>query len=82
MRVEIDGKRYISDDSETDVQAELNRLRNERDDTRKALRSLCERLGGSANDWPDDLHLADVVTKYVEEVLGDVELWDGRDLLS
>jgi hypothetical protein len=63
MRVEIDGKRYIPDDSETDVQAELNRLRNERDDVRKVLRCICEDFGD--NDWPDDLHLVDVIYKHL-----------------
>lgn len=40
--------------------------RLERLDTIAALRSLCAQLGSGANAWPDDLHLADVVSKYVE----------------
>lgn len=33
-------------------------------ETRAALRTLCDEVGAS-NAWPDDLHLADVVNKYV-----------------
>lgn len=30
-----------------------------------ALRSICRQLGQEANDWPDDLHLADIISNYV-----------------
>ncbi len=36
--------------------------------TRAALRTLCDDLG-LPNDWPDDLHLADVVEKYIGDPL-------------
>lgn len=35
----------------------------EREDTVAALRSACEDHGD--NDWPEDLHLADVVEKHL-----------------
>ena len=38
-------------------------LRSERLATINALRSLCEEFGD--NDWPDNLHLADVIEKHL-----------------
>jgi hypothetical protein len=46
---------------QTDVTAEAWRL--ERADAVAALRSLCEDFGD--NEWPDDLHLADVINKHL-----------------
>jgi hypothetical protein len=37
----------------------------ERHDAIRALRGLCERCE-IPNDWPDDLHLADIIEKYIE----------------
>jgi hypothetical protein len=47
--------------------------RNELDErqlsaARAALRTLCDDLG-LPNDWPDDLHLADVVEKHIGDPL-------------
>ena len=39
------------------------RLEIERAETVSALRRLCEEHGD--NDWPDDLHLGDVIEKHV-----------------
>ncbi len=36
----------------------------EREDVRVALRRVCETYGD--NDWKDDLHLGDVVSKHLE----------------
>ncbi len=36
----------------------------ERDAARAVLRRLCENYGD--NDWPDDLHLVDVIEKHLE----------------
>lgn len=41
----------------------------EREATVAALRSACEAHGD--NDWPDDLHLADVIEKHLCRHLGD-----------
>jgi hypothetical protein len=38
----------------------------ERRDAIAALRSFCERVG-LPNDWPDDLHLADIIEKHIEK---------------
>ncbi len=35
----------------------------EREEAISALRRLCEQLGDT--DWPDDLHLADIIEKHV-----------------
>ena len=39
----------------------------ERQETINALRDLCEQLGD--NDWPDDLHLGDVIEKHLVNYL-------------
>lgn len=41
----------------------------ERDATRAVLRRICGDHGD--NDWPDDLHLADVIDKHLAPYLGD-----------
>ena len=41
----------------------------EREATVAALREVCEDHGD--NDWPDDLHLADVVEKHLHRHLGE-----------
>lgn len=43
--------------------SDLFGLRVERAETVAALRRLCDYLGD--NDWPDDLHLADVIEKHI-----------------
>lgn len=50
-----------------DPVATVTRLTLELDDTRAALREVCEEHGD--NDWPDDLHLADVVEKHLAPYL-------------
>ena len=40
---------------------------SEREQTVAALRSVCERHGD--NEWDEDLHLADVVSKHLERHL-------------
>ena len=42
---------------------ESARLTLERQEAVAQLRELCERFGD--NDWPDDLHLADVIDKHL-----------------
>lgn len=54
---------------EEDAKLEAARLRLQLEDTRRALRVVYEKHGD--NDWPDDLHLADVVTKHLEPYLDD-----------
>lgn len=44
----------------------------ERRDAIAALRGLCERCG-LPNDWPDDLHLADIIEKQIEPYWPDEE---------
>lgn len=39
----------------------------ERQETIKSLRGLCKDFGD--NDWPDDLHLADVIEKHLGKYL-------------
>jgi hypothetical protein len=46
-----------------DPEANAERWRIERAETVAKLRSICERYGD--NDWPDDLHLADVIEKHL-----------------
>lgn len=36
---------------------------SELEDARRALRELCDELG--CNDWPDDLHIGDVIEKHL-----------------
>src|SRR2546423_657496 len=62
MRVEIDGVRYVPAPNDKDGQ-ELNALRQEREDVVKLLRDACEEHGD--NDWPDNLHLTDVIEKHL-----------------
>lgn len=40
----------------------------EREEIRALLRRVCEDYGD--NDWPDDLHLADVIEKHLVRYLG------------
>ena len=42
---------------------QVARLLIARDAARAALRQICEEFGD--NDWPDDLHLADVIDKHL-----------------
>lgn len=44
--------------------------RLERAATVEALRGVCEVHGD--NDWPDDLHLADVIDKHLGRYLGEL----------
>lgn len=44
----------------------------ERYDAIVALRNLCEHVGIS-NDWPESLHLADIVEKYIQNELEEAE---------
>lgn len=46
-----------------DSDAEKARWVVEREETVLMLRSVCERHGD--NDWPDDLHLTDVIEKHL-----------------
>lgn len=45
-------------------------LASELEDVRRQLRMLSEDLG--CNDWPDDLHLGDVIEKYVARAVADL----------
>lgn len=62
MRVEIDGVRYVPAPQDSDNQ-KLNALRQEREDVIKLLRSVCRHNGD--NDWPDNLHLRDILDKHL-----------------
>lgn len=73
MRVEIDGRLYVPEPKDSD-NAELNALRQEREDVIKLLRRVCAEHGN--NDWPDNLHLYDVLTKYLFDIL---DLDEGED---
>lgn len=48
----------------TDPTVDTARLISERQAAIQALRELCEDHGD--NDWPDDLHLADIINKHLE----------------
>ncbi len=37
----------------------------EREEAIAALRSLCNERDGADNEWPNDLHLADIIQKYL-----------------
>lgn len=67
MRVEIDGVRYVPEPKDSDSQ-ELNALRRERESVIRLLREACEEYGD--NDWPDTLHLRDVLEKHLLDYLG------------
>lgn len=47
---------------------------SERQETIKSLRGLCKDFGD--NDWPDDLHLADVIEKHLGKYLVDISILD------
>lgn len=47
----------------TDEDCAVGRVISQLEDTRAALRILCEDFGD--NDWGDSLHLADVVDKHL-----------------
>ena len=47
----------------SDVEITAASLLVEREQTRQALRDLCDREAD--NDWPDDLNLADVINKHL-----------------
>ncbi len=47
------------------TEAEHTAWISEREQAVTALRSVCAE--GGSNDWPDDLHLADVISKYLPE---------------
>jgi len=42
---------------------------SERAQTVLSLRRVCAQFGD--NDWPDDLHLVDIIEKHLERYLGD-----------
>ncbi len=42
---------------------EIQRLQKQLDETRAMLRYVCGEVGD--NDWPDTLHLADVIEKHL-----------------
>jgi len=37
----------------------------EREEAITSLRSLCNERDGADNEWPNDLHLADIITKHL-----------------
>lgn len=49
----------------------------ELEDVRRILRGLCEDFGD--NDWPDDLHLGDVLDKHLGNYLRDGLADDGGE---
>jgi hypothetical protein len=51
-----------------DPQVRMGQLTLQLEQTRAALRSVCEDFGD--NDWDDNLHLADVVEKHLARHLG------------
>lgn len=50
-----------------DVEAGKARWVSERQEIIAKLREICKRYGD--NDWPDDLHLADVIEKHLYDHL-------------
>lgn len=66
MRVEIDGVRYTP---VTQDNAELAELRREREDVIKFLRGVAQREVLGDNDWPDNLHLRDILGKHFFDYL-------------
>jgi len=50
-------------------EAKAHKWRIEREEAVAMLRRVCEHQGD--NDWPDDLHLADVIDKHLWRHLGD-----------
>ena len=67
LRLAIEGLRG----SAGTASANANAWRLERADTVAKLREMCEEYG--CNDWPENLHLADVLEKYLWRALPDVE---------
>jgi hypothetical protein len=70
-RMFVDGQRALAAyvlgsirDRLDEGSATLAALLSERIATVRALRLLCEQIG-ARNDWPNTLHLADVVEKYI-----------------
>jgi len=50
-------------------EGKLAALINEREQAVAALRDVCEAYG--SNDWPDNLHLADIIEKHLGRPLDD-----------
>jgi len=48
-----------------DLLARVEHLEQERAEAIQVLRRVCERLGD--NDWPDNLHLVDILSKHLED---------------
>lgn len=57
--------RNLSNDQTASIS--IARLVSERADAIAVLRDLCEEFGD--NDWPDDLHLADIIEKHLGRAL-------------
>ena len=51
------------------AEATAERWRIERSDAIRILREVCSHFGD--NDWPDNLHLADIIDKHLWRYLGD-----------
>lgn len=60
LRLLRDAARDLGQDS---PEWTAERWRIEREETIAMLRQVCERHGD--NDWPDDLHLGDVIEKHL-----------------
>lgn len=52
------------DQESSTVEDRLHRMIAEREDAIATLRRLCDDYGD--NDWPDDLHLSDVIDKHLD----------------
>ena len=55
--------RELDPECKDEPEVKLARLVVEREETIQHLRSLCADFGD--NDWPNDLHLADVIDKHL-----------------
>jgi hypothetical protein len=68
-RIECRGHDYVSFRVEAESRGEALRVWNnlmrdsERKETINVLREICEYYGD--NDWPDNLHLADIIEKHL-----------------
>lgn len=74
---ELDCHEEAFGDDVTAIKLEIARLKSHEEDTRAALRQLSCDL--DCNDWPDHLHLADVVEKYIGRSIPDDEEPDDEE---
>jgi len=62
---------YVTRETFDRVCLERDKLKEERKAAIRQARSLCREFG-LANDWPDNLHLADIIEKRIYNPLVDI----------